>query len=456
MTAPAYHEDPGPEQPFMSHLVELRDRLLRMVMAVALTLLVLFPFANDIYTFIAEPIRAQLPEGSTLIATHVTSPFMTPFKLALVAAVFVSMPYLLYQIWGFVAPGLYQHEKRFALPLLTASIILFYVGMAFAYYLVFPLVFAFFAATTPEGVAQMPDITFYLDFVLTIFFAFGVAFQIPIATILLVMTGITPVESLVDKRPYVIVGCFVVGMLLTPPDVISQTLLAVPMWLLYEAGIFFSRFFARSDQEEEAGGPAPDPGGGGPGGRAAGGKAAAGVAAGATVGAGVAAGNGQNPVAAGAGASVMTTNTPGASPPLSPEASPAGSGDSPRPEAAGTVGQAAEVLIGREIDGGDPFDRERFVPMTPEEMEAELDAIEAAEAEAEAALLGEEPEAGQGPGAGEGDARDPIDALLERVGELRDLENEAGARQLLYRVLADGNESQRVVAMNILTELDTP
>jgi len=453
MTAPAYHEDPGPEQPFMSHLVELRDRLLRMVMAVAITLLVLFPFANDIYTFIAEPIRAQLPEGSTLIATHVTSPFMTPFKLALVAAVFVSMPYLLYQIWGFVAPGLYQHEKRFALPLLTASIILFYVGMAFAYYLVFPLVFAFFAATTPEGVAQMPDITFYLDFVLTLFFAFGVAFQIPIATILLVMTGITPVDSLVDKRPYVIVGCFVVGMLLTPPDVISQTLLAVPMWLLYEAGIFFSRFFARSDQEEEAGGPAPDPGSGG---GSPGGKAAAGAAAGGTAGTGDTAGVGRNPTAAGVGSSMTTSQAPGATPPLSPHASPAGSGDSTSQEAAGPAGQAAEVLIGREIDGGDPFDRERFVPMTPEEMEAELDAIEAAEAEAEAALLGEEPEAGQGPGAGEGDARDPIDALLERVGELRDLENEAGARQLLYRVLADGNESQRVVAMNILTELDTP
>ena len=175
MTAPAYHEDPGPEQPFMSHLVELRDRLLHMVMAIGIALVVLFPFANDIYTFIAEPIRAQLPEGSTMIATQVASPFMTPFKLALVSAVFVAMPYLLFQIWGFVAPGLYQHEKRFAMPLLASSICLFYLGMAFAYYLVFPLVFAFFTATTPEGVAQMPDITYYLDFVLKLFFAFGVS-----------------------------------------------------------------------------------------------------------------------------------------------------------------------------------------------------------------------------------------------------------------------------------------
>jgi sec-independent protein translocase protein TatC len=239
MTAPAYHQDPGPEQPFMSHLVELRDRLLRMVMAIGIALVVLFPFANDIYTFIAEPIRAQLPEGSTMIATQVASPFMTPFKLALVSAMFVAMPYLLFQLWGFVAPGLYQHEKRFAMPLLASSIVLFYLGMAFAYYLVFPLIFAFFTATTPEGVAQMPDITYYLDFVLKLFFAFGVSFQIPIATILLVAMGMTTAESLADKRPYVIVGCFVIGMLLTPPDVISQTLLAVPMWMLFEGASSF-------------------------------------------------------------------------------------------------------------------------------------------------------------------------------------------------------------------------
>ena len=395
MTAPAYHEDPGPEQPFMSHLVELRDRLLRMVMAIGIALVVLFPFANDIYTFIAEPIRAQLPEGSTMIATQVASPFMTPFKLALVSAVFVAMPYLLFQIWGFVAPGLYQHEKRFAVPLLASSICLFYLGMAFAYYLVFPLVFAFFTATTPEGVAQMPDITYYLDFVLKLFFAFGVSFQIPIATILLVAMGMTTAESLADKRPYVIVGCFVIGMLLTPPDVISQTLLAVPMWMLYEAGIFFSRFFKKRDTEEE-----PEPAGEPPAG-----PGAAGV---------------------GATASARPTTAPGVGTPGD------AGGASPAPEL-----QAGEILVGREIDGGDPFDRQRFVPLTPEEMEAELDAIEAAESELDEDM-------------------DPIEALLERVSELRDLENEAGARQLLYRVLADGDETQRGVAMNILTEMDRP
>ncbi|MGB8145764.1 MAG: twin-arginine translocase subunit TatC [Chromatiaceae bacterium] len=395
MTAPAYHEDPGPEQPFMSHLVELRDRLLHMVMAIGIALVVLFPFANDIYTFIAEPIRAQLPEGSTMIATQVASPFMTPFKLALVSAVFVAMPYLLFQIWGFVAPGLYQHEKRFAMPLLASSICLFYLGMAFAYYLVFPLVFAFFTATTPEGVAQMPDITYYLDFVLKLFFAFGVSFQIPIATILLVAMGMTTAESLTDKRPYVIVGCFVIGMLLTPPDVISQTLLAVPMWMLYEAGIFFSRFFKKRDSEEE-----PEPTGGPPAG-----PGAAGV---------------------GATASARPATAPGVGTPGD------ASGTSPAPAL-----QAGEIMVGREIDGGDPFDRERFVPLTPEEMEAELDAIEAAESELDEDM-------------------DPIEALLERVTELRDLENEVGARQLLYRVLADGDESQRGVAMNILTEMDRP
>lgn len=400
MTAPAYHEDPGPEQPFMSHLVELRDRLLRMVMAIGIALVVLFPFANDIYTFIAEPIRAQLPEGSTMIATQVASPFMTPFKLALVSAVFVAMPYLLFQIWGFVAPGLYQHEKRFAMPLLASSICLFYLGMAFAYYLVFPLVFAFFTATTPEGVAQMPDITYYLDFVLKLFFAFGVSFQIPIATILLVAMGMTTAENLADKRPYVIVGCFFIGMLLTPPDVISQTLLAVPMWMLYEAGIFFSRFFKKRDAEEE-----PEPTEGPPVGPGAAGAGAAGV--GATAGATPAPGPGPD-----------TPGEPG--------------GTSPAPAL-----QAGEVMVGREIDGGDPFDRKRFVPLTPEEMEAELDAIEAAESELDEDM-------------------DPIEALLERVSELRDLENEAGARQLLYRVLADGDETQRGVAMNILTEMDRP
>jgi sec-independent protein translocase protein TatC len=186
MSSPANPEEIGQEQPFVSHLVELRDRLMRIVVAVLLVFLVLFPFANDIYIYVAAPLMAQLPEGTSMIATQVASPFLTPFKLALVSAVFLSMPYLLYQLWSFVAPGLYQHEKRLAIPLLVSSILLFYLGMVFAYYVVFPLVFAFLTGTAPDGVAVMTDISHYLDFVLTLFFAFGVAFEIPIATILLV------------------------------------------------------------------------------------------------------------------------------------------------------------------------------------------------------------------------------------------------------------------------------
>ena len=238
------------EQPFLSHLLELRDRLLRSVLVVAVVFLLLFPFGNDIYVFIAEPLMRVLPEGTSMIATRVASPFLTPFKLSLIAAIFLSMPYLLYQLWGFVAPGLYQHEKRMVLPLLASSVVLFYLGAAFAYFVVFPLVFKFFTSVTPEGVAVMTDISEYLDFVLTLFFAFGLAFEIPIATIILVWMGLTTPEALAAKRPYVVVGVFVVGMLLTPPDVISQTLLAVPMWLLFEAGILFSRFFVRAREEK--------------------------------------------------------------------------------------------------------------------------------------------------------------------------------------------------------------
>jgi sec-independent protein translocase protein TatC len=241
------------EQPFMSHLLELRDRLLRAVLVVLVVFLALFPFGNDIYHFIAEPLMAVMPEGTSMIATKVASPFLTPFKLSLIAAVFVSMPYLLYQLWAFIAPGLYQHEKRMAMPLLASSVVLFYLGAAFAYFVVFPLVFRFFTSVTPEGVAVMTDISEYLDFVLTLFFAFGLAFEIPIATILLVWMGMTSPEKLAGKRPYVIVGAFVIGMLLTPPDVISQTLLALPMWVLFEAGIIFSRFFVREREDDGAG-----------------------------------------------------------------------------------------------------------------------------------------------------------------------------------------------------------
>jgi sec-independent protein translocase protein TatC len=245
------NEQPAEEQTFVTHLMELRDRLLRMVLCVIVIFLSLFYFANDIYTVVAGPLTAHLPEDSTMIAIDVASPFLTPFKLTLVLSVFISMPYILYQFWGFVAPGLYQHERRLVFPLLFSSIFLFYAGMAFAYFVVFPLIFGFFTSVAPEGVAIMTDIGRYLDFVLTIFFAFGIAFEVPIATIMLVWTGATTPKKLARMRPYVIVGAFVIGMLLTPPDIISQTLLAIPMWMLYELGIIFSRFYVPAKDEDE-------------------------------------------------------------------------------------------------------------------------------------------------------------------------------------------------------------
>lgn len=238
-------------QPLIEHLIELRTRILHALFAVVLIFLPLFYFANDIYAYVSEPLRVFLPEGTTMIATEVASPFLTPFKLTLVLAIFIAMPYILHQLWSFIAPGLYSGEKRIAAPLLISSIILFYTGMAFAFYVVFPLVFAFFTAAAPEGVAVMTDINRYLDFVLKLFFAFGLAFEIPIATVLLIWAGATTTDSLRKKRPFVIVGCFVVGMLLTPPDVISQILLALPMWLLFEAGIILAKVFKLDRQSEE-------------------------------------------------------------------------------------------------------------------------------------------------------------------------------------------------------------
>lgn len=242
------------EQPFMAHLIELRDRILRIVIVVIAIFLVLFFFANDLYKIISAPLMAQLPEGSNMIATGVAAPFLTPFKLSLVTSIFIAIPYIFYQFWGFVAPGLYRHEKRLALPLITSSVVLFYSGIVFSFYIVFPLMFAFFTATTPEGVSMMTDISQYLDFVLKMFFAFGLAFEVPIVTIVLTMTGVTNAEKLAEKRPYVIVGSFVIGMLLTPPDIVSQTLLAIPVWLLFELGIVFSRIIGnrKSDTDEES------------------------------------------------------------------------------------------------------------------------------------------------------------------------------------------------------------
>lgn len=243
------NEDASGEMTFVEHLVELRDRLLRALLAILAVLLCLFPFANDLYLLLAEPLLARLPSNSTMIATEVASPFLTPFKLTLVASIFVAMPMILYQVWGFIAPGLYKHERRLVFPLLLTSSILFYAGIAFAYYIVFPLVFAFLISYAPDGVTVMTDIGRYLDFVLKIFFAFGVAFEVPVATILSIWAGITTADELRAKRPYVVVGAFVLGMLLTPPDIISQTLLAIPMWALFEIGLLFSRFYVKPDGE---------------------------------------------------------------------------------------------------------------------------------------------------------------------------------------------------------------
>lgn len=239
------------EQPLISHLVELRTRLLRSISAILVVFLGLIYFSNNIYDFVAQPLLSQLPEGTSMIATDVATPFLTPIKLTLVVSFFVAIPYLLYQAWAFIAPGLYQHERRLIMPLVVSSALLFYAGMAFAYYVVFPLVFGFFTSTAPAGVTVATDIASYLDFVLTLFFAFGVAFEIPVATILLCWTGVTTPQNLKEKRPYVVVGVFVVGMLLTPPDVFSQTLLAIPMWALWEIGLFFARFYVKKEDEEQ-------------------------------------------------------------------------------------------------------------------------------------------------------------------------------------------------------------
>ena len=234
-----------PEIPFMSHLVELRDRLLRAVLVVLVLFLALFSFSNELYSLLAEPLLIHLPTGSSMIATEVASPFLTPFKLSMMTAIFIGMPFLLYQFWAFIAPGLYKHEKTLAFPLLFSSIILFYLGMVFAYFVVFPLMFQFFTGIALEGVTMMTDITKYLDFVLKMFFAFGMAFEVPIATIIVISTGMTTADKLAAKRPYIIVVAFIAGMLLTPPDVVSQMLLAIPMWILFEFGLIFSRILSR-------------------------------------------------------------------------------------------------------------------------------------------------------------------------------------------------------------------
>lgn len=241
-----HHDIDESEQPLVEHLLELRSRLLKSITAILIIFLALVYFANDLYTFFALPIQALLPEGTTMIATEVTAPFFAPFKLTLILSFFIAVPYVLFQLWSFIAPGMYRKEKRIAIPIFISSILLFYLGIAFAYYVVFPIVFGFFTSIAPEGIAVTPDINSYLNFILKLFFAFGLAFEIPIATLILIHAGVTTRASLAEKRPYIIVSCFVFGMLLTPPDVISQSLLAVPTWLLFELGLVMSIFTTKT------------------------------------------------------------------------------------------------------------------------------------------------------------------------------------------------------------------
>ena len=244
--------EPLAEGTLISHLLELRDRLLRSVIAVAIAFAPLAWFQNQMFTLVARPLMDKLPKDTSFIATSVVSPFMAPLKLSLIGALFIAMPYVLYQIWAFIAPGLYKHERRFAVPLLVSSIVLFYAGIAFAYFVVFPLMFAFLTSTTPVGVKMMTDMSSYLDFVLMLFFAFGVAFEVPVATVLLVATGLVKIKTLKENRGYVILGIFIVAAILTPPDAVSQCFMAVPMWLLYEFGIVFAQVLLRDKLKTRA------------------------------------------------------------------------------------------------------------------------------------------------------------------------------------------------------------
>jgi sec-independent protein translocase protein TatC len=239
------------EDTFISHLIEMRDRLLRAVIAVVIIFIILFPWAQDLYALLAKPMLASLPQGGQMIATEVTTPFFVPIKVTMMTAFLLAMPWVFYQAWAFVAPGLYQHEKRLGVPLVVASVILFLLGMAFAYFLVFPVVFGFIVGVAPEGVAVMTDIGKYLDFVMTLFMAFGITFEVPVAVVLLVKMGMVSIAKLREIRPYVIVGAFVIGAIFTPPDVISQFMLAIPMWLLYELGILVAAMITKRQPEGE-------------------------------------------------------------------------------------------------------------------------------------------------------------------------------------------------------------
>ena len=244
----------GPQETFISHLVELRDRLLRAIIAVVVVLLALFPWAKDIYAILAKPLLAVLPHGATMIATDVTGTFLVPLKVTAMAAFVVALPYVLWQAWAFVAPGLYHHEKRLALPVIVSSVIFFLIGMAFAYFLVFPIAFGFFAGYAPAGVQMMTDIDKYLSFVMTMFIAFGLTFEVPVIVIVLVRLSIVSIDKLNAARPYVVVGAFVLGAIFTPPDVVSQLMLAVPLWVLYELGIVLARVIGTGPTRAEADG----------------------------------------------------------------------------------------------------------------------------------------------------------------------------------------------------------
>lgn len=238
------------EGTLISHLLELRDRLIKALIGVGIAFVPCMFYSNDIFSYVSQPLQAKLPPGTHLIATSVMSPFTTPFKLSFCVAAFLAMPWIIYQLWAFVAPGLYRHEKRFAVPLLVSAIVLFYVGVVFAYFFVFPVMFSFFASTTPKGVSMMTDITSYLDFVLVMFLAFGAAFEVPVAVVLLVITGIVKLEKLKENRGYVLLGVFIVAALFTPPDAVSQSIMAVPMYLLYEGGMIMARILLRMKRSE--------------------------------------------------------------------------------------------------------------------------------------------------------------------------------------------------------------
>jgi sec-independent protein translocase protein TatC len=399
------------EQPFIAHLMEMRDRLLRIVLAVVIILAILFPFANDIYEFIARPLMEKLP--GEMIATGTITPFLTPLKLSLISSIFLAMPFILYQFWAFIAPGLYQHERKMVMPLVVSSTLLFYLGMAFAFYVVFPLVFAFIVSTAPDGVTVMTDMADYLDFVLTLFFAFGVAFEIPIATIIVLWTGVVTREALAKGRPYIIVGAFVIGMLLTPPDVISQVLLALPMWVLFEAGLIASRFFVKKREDE-----APEP---------------------------------------------------------EEEEEPTTRASSPANDTGGQATAASSAAVAYPDDYVEPTEEEMEAALDSldEEEQEESDRQAPGEeppaddAEGEADLYEQryrkeydEDEEGYYDDEEEDENADAIiedlvDSKLNRIMSLRMEGDEEAARTLLYEVLSEGNEDQKRVARNILQQMDS-